>query len=31
MAVRSEVNVFITTSGDVEVVGPMQEELLLVG
>ena len=31
MAVRSEVNVFITTSGSVEVVGPMQEELLLVG
>ena len=31
MAVRSEINVFITSAGSVEVVGPMQEELLLIG
>jgi Xaa-Pro aminopeptidase len=31
MAVRSEINVFITPSGSVEVVGPVQENLLFVG
>jgi len=31
MAVRSELNVFITPSGSVEVIGPVQDRLLLVG
>lgn len=31
MGVRSEINVFITSAGDVEVFGPIQQELLLVG
>jgi Xaa-Pro aminopeptidase len=31
MAVRSELDVFITPSGSVEVIGPVQDRLLLVG
>jgi Xaa-Pro aminopeptidase len=31
MAVRSEINVFVTPKGSVEVHGPMQQELLLLG
>ncbi len=31
MAVRSEIDVFITPEGQVEVFGPLQEELILIG
>jgi Xaa-Pro aminopeptidase len=31
MAVRTEIDVFITQDGEVEVVGPIQQDLLLVG
>ncbi len=31
MAVRTEIDVFVTTEGSVEVFGPIQKKLLLIG
>jgi Xaa-Pro aminopeptidase len=31
MAVRTEIDVFVTPAGEVEVYGPIQKELLLIG